>query len=76
MTECYINSKGILYRLVERKIYLRGGHEHTVYYFVNFSRPLKKLEYETILPEGYEIVEDRYGYPRLQKGLKHENNHN
>ena len=72
----FINNSGVLYRLIERKVTLRGDKESTMYYFVKYSKPLKRLEHEADLPDGYDVYEDQYGYPRVIKGMKHENNHN
>ena len=72
----YINHRGYLYKLVSRIVYLRGGKEYKMHYFVPYERPLRKLEQEDDLPNGYEVYEDKYGYPRVLKGMKNENNHN
>lgn len=66
----YINHRGNLYKLVSRTVYLRGGKQCRMYYFVTYGRPLRKLEREDDLPEGYEVYEDKYGYPRVLKGKK------
>lgn len=71
----YINSVGKIYKLVSRKIMLRGGKERSIYYFNPYDAKLASYETEKeYLPEEYGIIEDKRNYPRVIKRGYHENN--
>ena len=71
----YINRYGKTYRLVSRKIMLRGGKERPIYYFKPCESKLATYETEReYLPEEYEIFEDKRNYPRVIKRGISENN--
>lgn len=71
----YINRYGKTYRLVSRKIMLRGGKERPVYYFKPYDANLAAYEHEEVyLPEDYGIFEDKRNYPRVIKRGYYENN--
>ena len=71
----YINNIGKIYKLVSRKIMLRGGKERLIYYFKPCEAKLTTYETEReYLPKVYDIFEDKRNYPRVIKRGISENN--
>jgi len=71
----YINSDGKLYKLVSRKVMLRGGKERPIYYFKPYDGKLASYEHDSLdMPEGYGVIEDNRHYPRVIKRGISENN--
>lgn len=60
----YINSKGGIFYLHSKIVKLKGGREHTIYYF---SKTLQEENAVTERPEGREIVEGKTGLVFLRK---------
>lgn len=71
----YINRDGKVYKLVSRKIMLRGGKERSIYYFKPYDAKLATYETEEeYLPGEYGVIEDKRNYPRVIKRGISENN--